>query len=304
MGCFPACKTIGIIGRIGVVAALAVSVAAGQVHKSCPGAVAMRVTSGVVAQGSLVLAEVSSGKALPKIKSEWDGQATPLWSESGSQKTLRGLLGIDLEKKPGQYEWRISWADASGNDLSCSLPVTVHAGKFLTEHLSVAPQFVQPSPEQEKRAEEDQKKMRAIYDTVTPERLWDGKFLLPLKGVSTGGNFGRRRVLNGEARSPHSGVDFSAAAGTAVFASQSGKVMLAEELYYSGNTVVIDHGYGIFTMYCHLSKIGVAAGDNVSAGAEIGKVGATGRVTGPHLHWGLTIQHARVNGLQIVARQP
>lgn len=297
-------KPIGIIGRIGVIAALAATVTAAQVRKACPDALSMRISSAAAAQGSLVLAEVTSSKALPKITSEWDGQPTPLWSESGSQKTLHGLLGIDLEKKPGQYEWKISWPGGDGNDLNCSLPLTVHAGKFLTEHLKVEQQYVQPNPEQEKRAEEDQKKMRAVYDTITPERLWDGKFLLPLKGVTTGGNFGRRRVLNGEARSPHSGVDFPAAAGTPVFASQSGKVMLAEELYYSGNTVVIDHGYGIFTMYCHLSEIGVAAGDKVTAGAVIGKVGATGRVTGPHLHWGLTIQHARVNGLQIVARQP
>ena len=80
--------------------------------------------------------------------------------------------------------------------------------------------------------------------------------------------------------------------------------MLAEELYYAGNTVVIDHGYGIYTLYAHLSKIGVQAGESVEAGAEIGKVGATGRVTGPHLHWGLTIQHARVNALKIVEHQP
>jgi murein DD-endopeptidase MepM/ murein hydrolase activator NlpD len=122
--------------------------------------------------------------------------------------------------------------------------------------------------------------------------------------VTTGGNFGRRRILNGEPRSPHGGVDFPAAAGTAVFASQSGKIVLAEGLYYSGNTVVIDHGYGIYTMYAHLSKIEVQAGQMVKAGEELGKVGATGRVTGPHLHWGLTINHARVNAMQIAQRQP
>jgi murein DD-endopeptidase MepM/ murein hydrolase activator NlpD len=163
---------------------------------------------------------------------------------------------------------------------------------------------VQPDPEQQKRAAEDQKKMRAIYDTVTPERLWDGKFQLPLKDVTTGGNFGRRRILNGESRSPHAGIDFPTAAGTPVFASQSGKVVLAENLYYSGNTVVLDHGYGIYTLYAHLSEIGVSPGAMVKAGEEIGKVGATGRVTGPHLHWGLTIDHARVNAMQIAQRQP
>ena len=93
-------------------------------------------------------------------------------------------------------------------------------------------------------------------------------------------------------------------AGTPVYASQSGNVVLADELYYAGNTVVIDHGYGIYTMYAHLSALEVHAGEKVKAGAEVGKVGATGRVTGPHLHWGLTIQHARVNGMNLVQREP
>jgi hypothetical protein len=269
--------------------------------KTCAGGLTMRVSAGIVSQGSLVLAEVKAGKSLPTVSSEWDGHAEPLWKEGAS---LHALLGIDLEKKPGEHEWKIAWPGADGATVSCSLMVTVHTGKFPTEHLKVENQYVQPDPEQQKRAEEDGKKMRAIYDTVTPERLWDGKFQWPLKDVTTGGNFGRRRVLNGEARSPHSGVDFPAAAGTPVFASQAGKVVLAEELYYSGNTVVIDHGYGIYTLYCHFSKIEAAAGDMVKAGTEIGLVGATGRVTGPHLHWGLTIQHARVNGMQIVAREP
>ena len=139
---------------------------------------------------------------------------------------------------------------------------------------------MQPDPEQQKRAEEDQKKMRAIFDTTTPEVLWDGAFHLPLKDVTTGGNFGRRRILNGQSRSPHAGVDFPAPKGTPVFAAQSGKVVVAEDLYYSGNTVVIDHGYGIYTLYAHLSEIDVKAGDPVANNAEIGKVGATGRVTG------------------------
>jgi murein DD-endopeptidase MepM/ murein hydrolase activator NlpD len=111
-------------------------------------------------------------------------------------------------------------------------------------------------------------------------------------------------VLNGVARSPHAGVDFPAPTGTAVFAPQAGKVVLAEDLYYSGNTIVIDHGFGIYTLYAHLSQFVAHAGDSVEAGTEIGKVGATGRVTGPHLHWGLTIDHARVNALQIVNREP
>jgi hypothetical protein len=274
------------------------------VKKSCDSGVVLKLSSASASQGSLLLAEISGAKPSQDFSAEWDGRPIPVWRESPTSSTLHALLGVDLEKPAGRYEWKISWSGADGKPLACSLPVTVRAGKFPTERLTVEKQFVQPDPEQQKRVEEDQKKMKAIYDTVTPEVLWKGKFILPLKGVSTGGNFGRRRVLNGEARSPHAGVDFPAAAGTPVYATQSGKVVLAENLYYSGNTVVIDHGFGIYTLYAHLSEIGVHAGDPVEASAEIGKVGATGRVTGPHLHWGLTIDHARVNALQIVQRQP
>lgn len=273
------------------------------IRKTCADGIVMKVSADGAGQGSLLLTEVTSKSPMPEVSSEWDGKAEPLWKE-GQKGALHGLIGIDLEKAPGQYEWKITWAGGDGGPVSCSVPVIVRAGKFPTERLKVEKQYVQPDPEQQKKADEDQKKLRVIYDTVTPERLWDGKFRLPLKDVTTGGNFGRRRVLNGEARSPHAGVDFPAATGTPVFASQTGKVVLAEELYYSGNTVIIDHGYGIYTMYCHLSKIGVSPGEKAEVGEEIGKVGATGRVTGPHLHWGFTIQKARVNGMQIVAREP
>jgi murein DD-endopeptidase MepM/ murein hydrolase activator NlpD len=278
--------------------------ASAQIRKACPGAVTLKASSGVTAQGNLILAEVLGLKNLPDFTSEWDGRPMPLWREQESSATLHGLIGVDLEKAPGQYQWRVSWRGPEGKTQDCSVMITVRSGKFPTERLKVEKQFVQPDPEQEKRAEADQKKMKAIYDTVTPERLWEGKFRLPLSDVTTGGNFGRRRILNGEVRSPHAGVDFPAMTGTPVFASQSGKVVVAENLYYSGNTVVIDHGYGIYTMYAHLSAIVVQPEEMVKVGAEIGKVGATGRVTGPHLHWGLTIDHARVNAMQIAQHQP
>ena len=287
-----------------LIVVLAPARAFAQIRKTCPGGITLKVSAGVSAQGSLLFTEVLGPKTVAPFTSNWDGSAIPLWREGDKSTAWHGLLGVDLEKPPGRYEWKVSWPGPQGNVLTCSVFVTVRSGRFPTERLKVEKQFVQPDPEQQKRAEEDQKKLRAIYDTVTPEQLWDGKFRLPLKRVTTGGNFGRRRVLNGEARSPHSGVDFAAAAGTPVFASQSGKIALAEELFYSGNTVVIDHGYGIYTLYAHLSKIGVHPGERVKAGAQIGKVGATGRVTGPHLHWGLTIEQARVNAMQIVQRQP
>jgi hypothetical protein len=274
------------------------------IKKTCDSGIALKLSSASASQGGILLGEINGAKPGQEFSAEWAGQPMPVWRESPGSATLHTLLGVDLEKPAGSYEWKLSWSAADGKSFTCSLPVTVRTGRFPTERLTVEKQFVQPDPEQQKRAEEDQKKTKAIYDTVTPEVLWKGKFVVPLKGVSTGGNFGRRRVLNGEARSPHAGVDFPSPTGTPVYAAQSGKVVLAENLYYSGNTVVIDHGYGIHTLYAHLSEIGVQAGDSVEVSAEIGKVGATGRVTGPHLHWGLTIDHARVNALQIVQRQP
>ena len=297
-------KTRRIVGFVVMVLALAPGHLRGQVRKTCEGGVTLKLNAGVTAQGSLLIAEVVGTKPLIGFAGDWDGRVIPLWNEGEKSGILHGLIGVDLEKAPGHYEWKVSWKNAAGEEKSCSAVVTVQAGKFPTERLKVEKQFVQPDPEQEKRAEEEQKKMRAIFETVTPERYWDGKFLLPLKGVTTGGNFGRRRILNGEARSPHAGVDFPALAGTAVFATQAGKVVLAEELFYSGNTVVIDHGYGIYTLYAHLSAMESKPGQMVKAGEEIGKVGATGRVTGPHLHWGLTVERARVNALQIVQREP
>jgi len=273
-------------------------------RKTCGSGVAVILNAASAAQGGLLLAEISGVKPPLEISAEWEGRATPIWRENPSAPVLHALLGVDLETPPGPREWKLSWTGPDGNAAVCSVPITVRAGKFATERLQVGKQYVQPDPEQLKRAEEDQKKMKAIYDSITPEALWKGKFRVPLKDVTTGGNFGKRRILNGEARAPHAGVDFPAAAGTPVFAAQAGKVALAENLYYSGNTVVIDHGFGIYTLYAHLSKIEVQAGDSVEVSAEIGKVGATGRVTGPHLHWGLTIAHARVNALQIVQRQP
>lgn len=184
--------------------------------------------------------------------------------------------------------------------MGCSATVEVKEGHFAAENLTVKKQFVEPDPEQLARAEAETKRLREIYDHVTPERLWDGKFRVPLDGEFKGTNFGRRRVLNGKPGSPHGGVDFPAPTGTPVHAAQSGRVVLAEELFFSGNTVIVDHGFGIYTFYCHFSEIDAKVGDTVEAGTVVGKVGATGRVTGPHLHWGLTVERARVNALDIV----
>jgi murein DD-endopeptidase MepM/ murein hydrolase activator NlpD len=251
-------------------------------------------------QGSLLLVRLKSAKPLAEVKGEWSERSVPFWQETGTLSEERGLLGVDLEKAPGKYELKVTGQTTTGETIVCSAPVDVEEGRFATEKLRVGKEFVEPNPEQIKRANEERQKLRDIFDRVTPERLWNGKFRVPLDGVTTGGNFGKRRILNGQPGSPHGGVDFPAATGTPVHAAQSGRVALAEKLFFSGNTVVIDHGLGIYTFYGHLSEIAVSVGEALESGQVLGKVGATGRVTGSHLHWGLTVERARVNPLEIV----
>jgi murein DD-endopeptidase MepM/ murein hydrolase activator NlpD len=260
----------------------------------------------------LLTVEVKSAQAIAEVKGEWDGREVAFWKEAtggvagtqasavGRRNEWRALIGVDLEKAAGKYELKVSGEMADGRALSCAAFVDVKPGRFATEKLHVGKQFVEPSPEQLQRAREETARLRAIFAGMTPEKLWSGRFRVPLDGVTTGGNFGRRRVLNGQPGSPHSGVDFPAAAGTPVHAAQGGRVVLAEELFFSGNTVVLDHGLGIYTLYGHLSAIDVKSGDDVAAGEVLGKVGSTGRATGPHLHWGLTVERARVNALEMV----
>jgi murein DD-endopeptidase MepM/ murein hydrolase activator NlpD len=268
--------------------------------QDCGKGLELRLSAPISTQGSLLLAGVRSAMPLAHVKGEWDSREVTFWKEDQRGEVWRALVGIDLEKPAGEYPLKITAQKQDGDPLECAASVTVKEGRFPTENLHVENQFVEPDPEQVKRAEEEGQRLREIFDRVTPERLWHGRFRIPLDGVSTGGNFGRRRILNGQPHSPHSGVDFPAPTGTPVHAAQRGRVVLAEPLFFSGNTVVVDHGLGIYTFYGHLSAISVKVGDIVDSGVVLGKVGATGRVTGPHLHWGLTVNKARVNGLQIV----
>jgi murein DD-endopeptidase MepM/ murein hydrolase activator NlpD len=274
---------------------------------NCGEGTELRVSAPAASQGSLMLVEVRSTKPILEMVGSWADKEIPFWpSDAATPKgtsVWRALLGVDLEQAAGLYKLGVREKAAGGEAVSCVAGIEVKAGKFTTERLKVAPNFVKPDPEQLAKAEEDRDKLRLIFATVTPEKLWRGRFRTPLHGVKTGGNFGKRRVLNGQPNSPHTGVDFSSPTGTPVHAAQRGRVVLAEPLYFSGNTVVLDHGWGVYTLYGHLSETHVKAGDMVATGAVIGKVGATGRATGPHLHWGLTVDRARVNALEIVGKE-
>jgi murein DD-endopeptidase MepM/ murein hydrolase activator NlpD len=274
--------------------------------EGCGERLELRLSAPETGQGSLLLAEVRGAKPLGEVSGRWNERDVPFWKDteqehgSSAVDVRRALLGVDLEKPPGKYSFAVAARTQGDEKISCNATIEVKEGHFATESLTVKKQFVEPNPEQLARAEAETKRLREIYDHVTPERLWDGKFRLPLDGDFKGSNFGRRRVLNGKPGSPHGGVDFPAPTGTPVHAAQKGRVVLAEELFFSGNAVIVDHGLGIYTFYCHFSEIDAKVGDTVEAGTVLGKVGATGRVTGPHLHWGLSVERSRVNAMDLV----
>jgi murein DD-endopeptidase MepM/ murein hydrolase activator NlpD len=150
--------------------------------------------------------------------------------------------------------------------------------------LSVAPRFINPNPEQLKQIEYEVALKKTLFTGSAPRPLWHGDFRAPARAVSEN-NFGTRRMFNGKLASFHNGMDYRAPVGTPLRASNSGVVVLAQRLFFEGNCVVIDHGLGLYTVVMHLSRIDVHRGEQVARGQLLGLSGATGRVTGPHLHW-------------------
>jgi murein DD-endopeptidase MepM/ murein hydrolase activator NlpD len=267
--------------------------------KPCGNSVALGLTAVAAAQGGLLELSVSGETPVNQLKGAWAGSPLHFWSDA--ENVQRALLGIDLERAPGKYDLAISGQLGDGDKLTCGATVDVKAGRFAVESLKVAPGFVELSPEDRARANQESQRVHEIFARVTPERLWTGRFRMPLAGNRTGHNFGKRRVLNGTSGSPHTGLDIPAPSGTPIHASQRGRVVLAENLFFSGNTVIVDHGLGVYTFYGHLKSMNVAEGNEVNAGSVLGLVGATGRATGPHLHWSLVVDEARVNPLGIVS---
>jgi len=295
----PACLRIPAFAIAAVLLAVAASAAE---PTPCGDGLTLRVSSPAPIQGSLVLVEVESAASLARLKAEWAGQQLHFWRDA-NPPAYRALLGVDLERAPGPAPLTFHAELASGERRACRLRATVEDGKFAVERLTLPRQFVELSPADLERSQSEAARLREVFAGVTPERLWQGGFRLPLEAEAAG-NFGRRRILNDQPRAPHSGEDFSVPAGTPVYAAQRGRVALADELFFSGKTVVLDHGLGLFTFYAHLQSITVEPGQVVEAGTLLGRVGSTGRVTAAHLHWAARLNQARVNPRDLVALLP
>jgi murein DD-endopeptidase MepM/ murein hydrolase activator NlpD len=171
---------------------------------------------------------------------------------------------------------------------------------FGVRRLRVPEKFVTPPPGELARIERERKQMAEILSKVSESRLWRGAFEKPVDGVAVS-NFGVRSDYNGQKGTPHRGTDFAGSIGTPVRAPGGGRVVLTADLYYSGNTVVVDHGLGVYSLLAHLSRIDVHEDEPVARGTIVGAVGATGRVTGPHLHWSVRIGQASVDPLSLIA---
>lgn len=217
------------------------------------------------------------------------GKSVPLDYDS-RRNVWSALVGIDLDTKPGAYSVRAG---------SAVRTLRVRPKQFRIRRLTVPADFVDPPAGALEQIARDNKKTAEIFASRTAKR-WSGAFLLPVDGQPSS-NFGTRSYYNGVRRSPHAGIDFAGGPGTPIRASNHGVIVLAEPLYLTGNTVIVDYGSGLFSLFAHLSELRVQPGDVVAPDTIVGLVGATGRVTGPHLHWSVRLNGARVDPLSLVA---
>jgi murein DD-endopeptidase MepM/ murein hydrolase activator NlpD len=210
------------------------------------------------------------------------GPTTATWLDRPLAFSADGLAlaAVGLEVKPGPLKLTL----ASGE--THTVPIARH--QYRSGIITVPPQFVTPPPQVQKRIKEEAAVKKEVFATRSPRR-WKGPFAAPADTPQTS-PFGTRRTYNGKTRSIHQGLDFRAAIGTPITATHAGKVLLAREMYYEGGFVVLDHGEGLFSLYMHLSKFEVKEGDTVEQRQPLALSGGSGRVTGPHLHFGVQWQ--------------
>ncbi|RQO80768.1 peptidase M23 [Acidovorax sp. FJL06] len=213
----------------------------------------------------------------------------------GDASEWTAVLGIALAAPLGDAHISVAQADGSGLR---QLPYTVARKQYKEQHLQVSPRTVDLSPEDQARYERERDHQAGVMTTFTTPPAGQApaslRMRVPVPGRRSS-SFGLRRVFNGQPRNPHSGMDIAAATGTPIVAPLAGQVIDMGDYFFNGGTVWLDHGQGLLTMYCHLSSMDVRVGDVVKAGEAFCKVGATGRVTGPHLHWGVMLNRTMVD---------
>ncbi|MGH9590102.1 MAG: M23 family metallopeptidase [Terracidiphilus sp.] len=276
---------------------IAAAVLTAAVSFAQPNVPAVSITPAAIVAGSPELIRVDA-PATAILGGELFGQKLEFF-RGENEKNWYAFAGVDVEAAPGPSTLAIHARLANGQTRDLSRPVTILPAHYRTAELSVAPRFIQPNPAQLKQIEFEIALKKKIFAVSVPRPLWSGDFHAPVRATPTA-SFGARRTFNGKLASVHKGMDFRARMGTPVHASNSGVVVLAERLYFEGNCVAIDHGMGLYTIAMHLSKIDVHDGERVSKGQLLGLSGATGRVTGPHLHWAVRWDNAYLDPAKLL----
>ncbi len=254
-----------------------------------------------VAEGEPFFVSLSAEIPVEFVTIRWlDRELQPeLWWEAG-RTTASVLLGMGMRERlaDGAPTLRVLFHTAKGTreleQTVCRAPKA-----YPEQHLDVDSRYSELSEEDLARHERERADVRAALGGAQGEKRWHVPILRPVAGEVTS-DFGLRRFFNGEPKKPHSGVDLAAARGTTVRACADGEIVLTGGHFFAGNSVYIDHGQGVVSMYFHLSEIVVLAGQGVRRGDVIGRAGSTGRVTGPHLHWGLSILGQLVDPLLLL----
>lgn len=250
---------------------------------------AMALPQTLTVPGGLVVIDIAEKSNAPAPKVYY--QQKPVLVTQYQQRWY-ALVGIPLDAQPGLQ--RITVDDGTSRS---SQIFDIADKQYPTQHISIKDQNqVTPDPESLKRIYRETDRIQAVLNNYDDNSVADWQMVWPVEGRISG-LFGRRRVFNGEPRKPHGGIDIAAKTGTVIMAPADGKVADTGDYFFNGKTIFIDHGQGLISVYCHLDEINVKADDKVSQGSRIGTVGATGRVTGPHLHLGISL-----NGTMIEPR--
>jgi murein DD-endopeptidase MepM/ murein hydrolase activator NlpD len=243
--------------------------------------------------GEIVKVSIIGRSDIKTARVQFNGTTYPM-SRGTNPGEYFALIGLDLGLEPSSYPLKYTVVFTDGHFETTEENITVLAKDFPVKKLWVDEKFVTPPEDALQRIREESAILKSVYGIFTPEWLGSGAFIIPSEG-EVHPNFGERRFFNNKPRSSHSGVDITSPFGAPVLASNAGRIVLASDLYFAGKTVIIDHGLGVFSLYCHFSRFRVKRGDFVQKGDVIGEIGSTGRVTGPHLHWGIKIQGSRVD---------
>lgn len=257
---------------------------------------AIATTARAMQPGELVVFRITPPAHTTRVVVTAFGRtSTAIHVEDG---TWRALVGVDLDAKPGVIPTSVTATTGAGA-VTVAHDLTIVPKHFPTRRLTVNPALVDPPPEALDRIKRETARTNGIYKSPASDALWSGVFTRPVLDAANS-RFGSRSIFNGRRSSPHTGADFLSGTGTPIKAPNHGRVRLAEALYFSGNTVIIDHGLGLFSLFAHLSAFTVKEGDQVATGDVLGLVGATGRVTGPHLHWAVRVNGARIDPLSLL----